>query len=165
MNVSPGRNVGVYSKTREVAIPVFVSLIGTLISLFPGNPNNMPLPSRDSGVFLYIGWRLISGDIPYKDVWDHKPPLIYFVDALGLSLTPDSQWGVWLLQFIFIFLTFFLIYRLLDREFQTYHYRCVDRLCPDITRSSNLPSEISSNRFALPVRRMVNSIRDISYIP
>src|SRR5574341_128478 len=119
MNVSPGRNVGVYSKTREVAIPVFVSLIGTLISLFPGNPNNMTLPSRDSGVFLYIGWRLISGDIHYKDVWDHKPPLIYFVDALGLSLTPDAQWGVWLLQFIFIFLTFFLIYRLLDREFGT----------------------------------------------
>jgi len=29
------------------------------------------------------------------DVWDHKPPLIYFVDALGLSLTPNSLWGVW----------------------------------------------------------------------
>ena len=77
----------------------------------------MTLPSRDSGVFLYVGWRLLSGDIPYRDVWDHKPPLIYFVDALGLSLTPDSLWGVWLLQFIFIFFTFFLFYKLLDREF------------------------------------------------
>src|SRR5512134_3348825 len=103
MSPSPGRKLGVHSKIRGIAIPAFVSLIGTLISLFPGNPNNATLVSRDSGVFLYVGWRLISGDIPYKDVWDHKPPLIYFVDALGLSITPDSLWGVWILEVIFAF--------------------------------------------------------------
>src|SRR5687767_13566630 len=105
------------SNLQERIIPVLVSFVGTLIALFPSNPNNMTLPSRDSGVFLYMGWRFLSGDIPYKDVWDHKPPLIYFIDAIGLSLTPDSMWGVWLLQFIFIFLTFFLVYKILDREF------------------------------------------------
>jgi 4-amino-4-deoxy-L-arabinose transferase-like glycosyltransferase len=77
----------------------------------------MTLPSRDSGVFLYVGWRFLNGEIPYRDVWDHKPPLIYFVDALGLSLTPDSLWGVWILRFIFIFFTLFITYKLLDREF------------------------------------------------
>jgi dolichyl-phosphate-mannose-protein mannosyltransferase len=100
-----------------MVIPGLISVTGTFLSLLPGNPNNMTLPSRDSGVFLYVGWRFLSGDIPYRDVWDHKPPLIYFVDALGLSLTTDSLWGIWLLQFIFIFLTFFLIYKVLDREF------------------------------------------------
>jgi hypothetical protein len=80
----------------------------------------MTLPSRDSGVFLYVGWRLLNGDVPYRDVWDHKPPLIYFVDALGLTLTPNSLWGVWLLQFIFIFFTLFISYKLLDQEFDIY---------------------------------------------
>jgi hypothetical protein len=115
MNVPP--DTGAYSRIREIVIPALISVTGAFISLFPGNPNNMTLPSRDSGVFLYMGWRFLSGDIPYRDVWDHKPPLIYFVDALGLSLTPDSLWGIWLLRFIFIFLTFFLIYKVLDREF------------------------------------------------
>ena len=77
----------------------------------------MTLPSRDSGVFLYMAWRLLNGNVPYRDVWDHKPPLIYFVDALGLAMTPDSLWGVWFLQLIFISFTLFLIYKLLDREF------------------------------------------------
>ncbi|MCI0608543.1 MAG: glycosyltransferase family 39 protein [Anaerolineae bacterium] len=77
----------------------------------------MILPSRDSGVFLYVGWRFLNGDIPYKDVWDHKPPLIYVVDSLGLSLTPNSLWGIWILQAILIFFTFFLLYKLLDKEF------------------------------------------------
>jgi hypothetical protein len=80
----------------------------------------MTLPSRDSGVFLYVGWRFLNGDIPYRDVWDHKPPLIYFVDALGIALTPDSLWGIWALRFVFIFFTLFFIYRLLDRELGLY---------------------------------------------
>jgi 4-amino-4-deoxy-L-arabinose transferase-like glycosyltransferase len=80
----------------------------------------MTLPSRDSGVFLYMAWRLLNGDIPYRDVWDHKPPLIYFVDALGLALTPNSLWGIWGIRFLFIFFTLFFVYKLLDQEFGVY---------------------------------------------
>jgi hypothetical protein len=116
MDASFIAKTGVSSKYQKIASPVLASLVGTLIALFPSNPNNMTLPSRDSGVFLYVGWRMLRGDIPYKDVWDHKPPLIYFIDALGLTLTPDSLWGVWLLQGIFIFFTFLLLYKLLDEE-------------------------------------------------
>ena len=117
MSSSFNPKISTNSKIQEIVVPIFISVLGTIIVLFPSNPNNMTLPSRDSGVFLYTGWRFLSGGIPYRDVWDHKPPLIYFVDALGLSLTPDSMWGVWLLQSIFIFLTFYLIYKILDREF------------------------------------------------
>lgn len=108
------------SRIREVGLPIIVAILGTIISLFPNNPGNMTLPSRDSGVFLYVGWRFLNGDIPYRDVWDHKPPLIYFVDALGIALTPDSLWGLWLFQFLFIFFTLFFVYKLLDREFGLY---------------------------------------------
>ena len=100
--------------------PYLTSFLGTLFVLYPINPVNATLPSRDAGVFLYVGWRWLNGDIPYKDVWDHKPPLIYVVDALGLSITPDSLWGVWLLQFIFLFLTIFLIYKTLESQFDTF---------------------------------------------
>jgi hypothetical protein len=112
--------ISTVSKIREVVLPIIVSMIGTIVALFPSNPMNMTLPSRDSGVFLYVGWRLLNGEIPYRDVWDHKPPLIYFVNALGISLTPDSLWGIWILRFIFIFFTLFFVCRLLSREFGIY---------------------------------------------
>src|SRR5215216_5751069 len=117
MSLPSHSQISVGSQLREIVLPFFVSVIGTLVALFPNNPNNMTLPSRDSGVFLYVGWRLLKGDVPYRDVWDHKPPLIYFVDALGIALSPDSLWGVWFLQFIFIFFTLLFVYKLLDREF------------------------------------------------
>jgi hypothetical protein len=52
------------SKFRETVLPIFISLMGTLIALFPANPGNVTLPSRDSGVFLYAGWRFLNGEIP-----------------------------------------------------------------------------------------------------
>src|ERR687897_1148030 len=104
---NPAASTG--SRIQEVGLPIVVAILGTIISLFPNNPGNMTLPSRDSGVFLYVGWRFLNGDMPYRDVWDHKPPLIYFVDALGIALTPDSLWGIWVLRFLFIFFSLFFI--------------------------------------------------------
>ena len=120
MNGTIASRIRMSSSIGEILLPALVSFAGSLAALYPSHPGNMTLPSRDSGVFLYAGWRLLNGGIPYRDVWDHKPPLIYFVDALGLTLTPDSLWGIWILQFIFIFITIYLIYRLLDREFGTF---------------------------------------------
>lgn len=96
-------------------IPAVVSLLGTFVALYPANPHNTTLPSRDSGAFLYVGWRLLHGDVPYLNVWDHKPPLVYFLDALGIWITPASLWGIWILQFLFIGLTLFIVYRTLEQ--------------------------------------------------
>jgi hypothetical protein len=57
-------------------------------------------PTRDSGVFLYAGQRVLQGDIPYRDFWDHKGPLVYYIDALGLLLGGGSMTGVWTLEFV-----------------------------------------------------------------
>ena len=76
---------------------VFASLL--LLILVPSHPRFSP-SGRDSGVFLYIGSRLLEGEIPYKDIWDHKGPVIYFINALGLVIGSGSSWGVWSLQYV-----------------------------------------------------------------
>ncbi len=58
-------------------------------------PNGIKIPNRDSGAFLYIGQRILKGDIPYRDIWDHKPPCIFFINALGLFIGRGAIWGVW----------------------------------------------------------------------
>jgi len=92
---------------------------GVLYVLLPTSPINMPIPGRDSGVFLYMGWRILNGEIPYRDVWDHKPPLIYFLNALGLGLTNNSRWGVWVIEFIALFIAAYFGYKLIKKAFGT----------------------------------------------
>jgi hypothetical protein len=56
----------------------------------------MPL-SRDSGVFLLCGQLLLRGKTPYVDFWDHKPPVVFLIDALGLA-SGLGRLGVWLVE-------------------------------------------------------------------
>jgi hypothetical protein len=56
-------------------------------------------PSLDSGYYLYIGQHILKGQIPYLDLWESKPPGIFYINALGLWLGHGTRWGVWALEF------------------------------------------------------------------
>ena len=51
----------------------------------------------DSSVFAYIGDAMHRGLMPYRDVFDHKGPLIYLINYAGRSLG-GGHVGVWVLE-------------------------------------------------------------------
>ncbi|MGC1378133.1 MAG: glycosyltransferase family 39 protein [Anaerolineales bacterium] len=105
-------------KSRGViALEILLIICLVLVVLIPASPARQPFPSRDSGVFLYVGWRILNGELPYLNVWDHKPPVIYYLDALGLSLTPGSNWGVWWIEALLLLIAAALFYALVKRLF------------------------------------------------
>jgi 4-amino-4-deoxy-L-arabinose transferase-like glycosyltransferase len=48
----------------------------------------------DDQMFGYFGWRIAHGATVYLDVWDNKPPGIYWINAVGMLLGSDSYMGV-----------------------------------------------------------------------
>lgn len=82
---------------------IYIFLIFLILILIVGIlslPTKENIPGRDSGVFLYIGQQILDGSIPYRDIWDHKGPVIYYINAVGLFIGHGSLWGVWLVQLI-----------------------------------------------------------------
>ncbi len=51
----------------------------------------------DAWLFAYYGRQLLHGAVLYVDVWDNKPPGIFWLNALGQWLTPGSLVGVWVI--------------------------------------------------------------------
>jgi hypothetical protein len=98
-------------KIKNILVYIFLFLL-TALALDLANPL-FDRPARDGGFFLYAGGQILDGKIPYQDFWDSKGPAIFYVNALGLFLGNGSRWGVWLVEFIFIFFTFFVLYRTL----------------------------------------------------
>jgi len=47
-------------------------------------------PSVDSGVFTAMGWHILNGYVPYRDAWDHKPPMTHFLNAAAIGLGEKS---------------------------------------------------------------------------
>jgi hypothetical protein len=80
---------------------LFIILIAAGI-LLPLSPIYHPVPSDDPSVYLYVGQRILDGGVPYRDAWDHKQPLTYFIFALGQAITPHSLWGMWLIELLFL---------------------------------------------------------------
>ncbi len=98
-------------KIKNILVYIFLFLL-TFLVLDLANPM-FDRPSRDGGFFLYAGQQILDGKIPYQDFWDSKGPAIFYVNALGLLLGNGSRWGVWVVEFIFIFAMFLILYRTL----------------------------------------------------
>jgi hypothetical protein len=47
----------------------------------------------DEHYFLVEGWSVLKGQIPYKDFQEFKPPVIFFVQALGIKLFGLEELG------------------------------------------------------------------------
>lgn len=76
------------------------------------NCDNNPV-GTDSAVFLYIGRLILGGGVPYRDAFDHKGPLVYLLDALGIAI--HGVFGVWLLELFFLSVSAVFAYKIARR--------------------------------------------------
>jgi hypothetical protein len=54
---------------------------------------DVPL-DRDEGAFGVVGQAILRGELPYRDVLDHKPPGVFYLYALALEVFPATARGV-----------------------------------------------------------------------
>lgn len=75
-----------------------IAICASLVLLRSNPATN--LPSRDGGVYAYVGSEIVRGKLPYIDAWESKPPGIFYLNALAIAF--GGRWGVWLLEYLFI---------------------------------------------------------------
>lgn len=49
----------------------------------------------DKEIFKYTGFLIKKGAVPYKDFFDHKPPIIFFLNSLGAIF---GSWFFWIMN-------------------------------------------------------------------
>ena len=74
-------------------------------------------PSHDYAIFSYIGQQILRGKIPYTELWDHKPPVIFYLNAIGLKIANGSLAGIWFIEFFMFYIGTVILYRLLKNFF------------------------------------------------
>jgi hypothetical protein len=71
-------------------------------------PEFNPL-SGDKEIYRYVGRVILRGGVPYRDVFDHKPPLIFLLNYVELLI---GNWGQWLIDTCLALLATCLFFRL-----------------------------------------------------
>lgn len=87
-------------KTRENVFSYLASLLLAAIFCLKFSVTTSPfyqIDGTDSAIFSIIGKYWADGSIPYLDLWDHKGPIIFFINCLGYLLT-GNEFGILLLQ-------------------------------------------------------------------
>lgn len=67
----------------------------------------------DKEIFKYCGFVLSKGGVPYRDFFDHKPPLIFFLNYAGLLI---GSWGLWIIDFLLVIAASLLFLRLCKKQ-------------------------------------------------
>lgn len=84
-----------------VLASVFVFLFSATTS--PLNINHHCWFHGDAGIFQEMGLLILQGGTPYIDLFDHKGPILFFIQALGLWISKD--WGLFVLQVVSLSMT------------------------------------------------------------
>ena len=78
------------------------------------SPWSQFIPWTDSDNFIYIGWAMSKGQVPYFNIFDHKGFYFFFLQFLGYSFT-NSYIGIWFIEWICVFAAQLLSYLTLRR--------------------------------------------------
>ena len=64
----------------------------------------------DSSIFMVIGKAITQGRDVYRDIFDHKGPILFYLNALGFALTGGKS-GVFIVQCVFLSFTAIFMYK------------------------------------------------------
>ena len=93
-------------------IALFAILSVGILLFFPSSSSILfPWVGGDYVVFRTIGDGWFNGLIPYKDLFDHKGPLMYLIQLVGTVLYP-GKYGIWILELLCTVLILELIFRI-----------------------------------------------------
>lgn len=65
---------------------------------------------NDSAQFQTIGKCWLKGAVPYRDLFDHKGPWIFFINMLGYLLT-GTKYGIFLIQIVCMWISLYFLYK------------------------------------------------------
>ena len=68
----------------------------------------------DSSVFFTIGRSMLSGKVPYRDLFDHKGWYVYFFNYLEPVSVPKQRIGLLLLNALFMIINVILLFKITD---------------------------------------------------
>lgn len=102
--------------TRHYGVMAYALLIAAAV-LFFCSKSSFAYPINDwsdANIYLSAGKGMLEGRVMYRDLYDHKGPVIYGLHALCALLSPGSFTGVYLLEIVLAVWFLTTAYRLIE---------------------------------------------------
>ncbi len=103
-------------RKQTVLIFLFCLFTAFLALLIPSTCSPLYATSfwTDTNIYFTIGRGIRHGLLPYRDLYDHKGPLLYWLYGLGAFFSEKSFLGIFLLEVLSLGTMLLLAYRIVD---------------------------------------------------
>ena len=94
--------------------PVFLALLCAFLALMVASSSSFLYATNfwtDTNIYFTIGRGMTQGLMPYRDLFDHKGPLLFMLYALGARVSQTSFIGVFLLETVSLAATLYAGWR------------------------------------------------------
>ncbi len=108
-----GSSAKLNSKITTVLALMAVSFLFALC-FSVASPLEKGMNGNDYSIFYLIGKRWTEGYLPYRDLFDHKGPLIFAIYSLGISINESR--GIYFLQAVSLFISLFFAYKIVQKN-------------------------------------------------
>jgi len=100
---------GTLASVQRARLPVILAAVCALPIVLYLPFLHEPL-ARDEGFYAAVGQRILAGDLPYRDAFDNKPPIVFGWYALSFLIFGQHVWAPRLVAALLVSLTTFLVY-------------------------------------------------------
>lgn len=109
----------VAAKRKRQVLPALMLLLWALSMALtsPLHPLSKLYSTSDSAFFVYFGQNMSRGLLPYRDIFDHKGPLLFLIEWLGYMM--GGKAGIWLIGLSALFLSALFMYKMLLQFYNT----------------------------------------------
>lgn len=97
-----------YSNVVLLILSLFLSIFVLLQS--PSSIFSKQITETDSSVFLLMANILKSGGKMYVDCFDHKGPILYLINLLGICI--NKKWEIWIIEILFMQIGIIFFYKI-----------------------------------------------------
>ena len=106
----------------------------------------------DTNIFFSCGKGMLQGSVLYRDLYDHKGPLLYALYALCALISATGFFGVYLLETVAVGLFLFSVYKLLSLYgVKNSAWLLLPVLCAVIVSSDSFQQGGSAEELCLPI--------------
>lgn len=139
-------------KSNYVGIIFFIISLIFMLIITTSSPLYSVNTSPDSNVMFTIGKSFWHGLMPYKDLFDQRGPLIYFINSIAALISYKSFLGIYFIESILMFIDLFFIYKILNLKFDSFISITASLTSiPFIFNSKLLPYGNTPEEYALPL--------------
>lgn len=90
---------------------IFLLVLASFIGFFRWQSLELPM-DRDEGTIAYMAKNMSAASLPYKDIFDYRPPLIYHIYKTAFSIFGTSADGIRYFTMLYVIFTALLVYML-----------------------------------------------------